>query len=181
MSLTTGFATLAMETLAVLAAVGVSWFFLSVYGLSPARVAVAVVAALATALALSTVQPAVSSLTAERKSAVGAQAGIEHCLYETGAAGSVAFLRWLKTRMPSDARYWLADAPELQGDAPGLDPLCVALELLPRLPETVRAHAGWVVGLAGTVPADVQRRIALRDPTVQVFAPGYVLAREGTR
>jgi hypothetical protein len=134
---------------------------------------------LASALALAELANATASLNTDRRSAVGARSGITHCVDETHAGSVLPFIAWLEAQMPAHARYWLAPSA-LTTDldqAPALDPLCMALELLPRLPESLRSGAQWVV-TTGSLPSDLQARIARGDTSVRVFRPGYVLARQ---
>jgi hypothetical protein len=178
MALGTGLATVALETAGVLAAIAL---LAAVLGLGRGhlpRLTVAAVAALAAALALSSVASSLSFLNGERKAAVGPGAGIEHCVDETGDQQILPFLTWLKERIPARATYWLANSPML-ADAPGgIDPLCYALILLPRLPLSSPAGAHWVVYTGAFTPA-LKARIAAHDPTVDVFSPGYALVHVG--
>lgn len=175
MSLGTGLATLALQTLGVLATVGLIGAVLAVAPARRRRAAAAAVAALATALVFAAVAPSISFLNGQP--AVSAPAAREQCLLETGAAATIPFFGWLNAHMPAHARYWLASNPHLVDAPGGLDPLCVAFELLPRLPLPSSSGAGWVV-YTGVVTPDVTARIARHDPAVQVFSPGFVLVRE---
>ena len=122
----------------------------------------------------------VVSFEYERKSAVGPGAGRDHCVYETGGEGILPFLTWLRERIAARDTYWLASSPLLVDAAPGIDPLCYALELLPRLPLSSPAGAHWVIYTGAFTPA-LKARIAAHDPSVQVFSPGYALVHVGGR
>jgi hypothetical protein len=180
MALGTGLATVALETVGVLAAIALLGGVLGIGRRQLPRLTVAAVAALATVLALSNVASSVSLLNAERLSAVGPGAGIDHCVYETGAEAILPFLTWLRERIPVRATYWLADSPLLADVAPGIDPLCYALELLPRLPLSSPAGAHYIVYTGALTPA-LKARIAAHDPAVEVFSPGYALVHVGGR
>lgn len=180
MSLGTGLATVALETAGVLAGIALLGAVLGLGRRQLPRLTVAAVAALATALALSSVASSVSFLNTERKSAVGPGAGRDHCVYETGGEGILPFLTWLRERIPARDTYWLASSPLLVDAAPGIDPLCYALELLPRLPLSSPAGAHWVI-YTGALTRALKARIAAHDPSVQVFSPGYALVHVGGR
>ena len=136
------------------------------------------VVAVAAALTLGGLAGSAFYLNTQRKAAVGSAAGVGHCVGETGSGGLLPFIAWLKASMPADAHYWLAPSPLILdlNRAPSLDPLCMALELLPDLPESSPADAQWIV-TTGSVPAGIALRIARHDPTVRVLAPGYALAK----
>jgi hypothetical protein len=100
---------------------------------------------------------------------VAQRPGIDQCFAEAAPPSRAPFVEWLRARMPTHALYEL----ELGG---GPDPWCVTLALLPRLPIWQHDRPQYLVAF-GTVPPAIQARIAAHDPTVQVFAPGYALAR----
>lgn len=144
-----------------------------------ARLVAAVLGALTFAFALANVRTAGSVLNQARRSAVTARAGLEHCLREslTGAALVVTrlpFVDWVKTQLPRHAVYSLApyDGPP--------DDWCLTLVLLPALPNGPGGSPSWTIAL-GPIPPDLHARIARRDPSVQVFPPGYALARDAAR
>jgi hypothetical protein len=180
MALGTGLATVAFETAGILAAIAVLGGVLGLSRRQLPRLTVAAVAAVSTVLALSSVASSVSFLNTERMSAVGPGVGIDDCVYETGAEAILPFLTWLRERMPARATYWLADSPLLDDAVAGIDPLCYALELLPRLPLSSPAGAHYVVYTGAFTPA-LRARIAAHDPAVQVFSAGYALVHVGGR
>jgi hypothetical protein len=102
--------------------------------------------------------------------AVGQRPGIDRCLAEAPPPSRAPFVEWLRTRMPAHALYEVA----LGGGGPDL--WCVTLTLLPRLPIGPHDHPRYLVAF-GVVPAAIEARIKAHDPTVQVFAAGYALAR----
>jgi hypothetical protein len=173
-------ATLLLETLGVLAAAVVVGALLGSARTDRRRVAVAAVAALTLALALGGLAGAFSALDDQRALGVPAASARDHCLLETQASSAVPFFAWLRQRIPARSRYWLASSPRLIDAPGGVDPLCTAFELLPRLPARSAGEAAWVVYIGGLTPV-VRAQIAARDPTVAVFSPGYVLERVRAR
>jgi hypothetical protein len=168
--------TLLLETLGVLAAAALVGALLGLRGPQRRRVAATAVAALAAALALGGAANAVSSLNDQRSIGVSASSARDHCLVETQATASIAFLHWLRQRIPARSSYWLASSPRLIDAPGGIDPLCAAFELLPRLPARSLSDAGWII-YTGTLPSAVKARSAAHDPSVAAFSPGFVLER----
>lgn len=190
MSLGTGLATLALETLGVFAALALLGAVLGLTRSQLPRLTAAAVAALAVVLALSGLVPSASSLSKEFKGSVGPgeiaaeraqhmHTGMAHCVAETNTSLSLLpFINWLKNQIPARSSYWLARSPQLVDASPGVDPLCVAFELLPRLPLSSMTGAHWVV-YTGVLPPALRTRIAAHDPAVRVFSPGYAVVHEG--
>jgi hypothetical protein len=171
-ALTRGLATLVLEVVGILGAVGV--LAALTIGRRPTAselrfATVAAVGALTVALALGQLAAAGSTLDQARRGAVSAPDGIEHCFGEQRAQARLPFVRWLKMRLPKDAVYALDYTP-----AP--DVLCVALVLLPALPAAPGQRAEWTIAF-GAIPPAMQARINAHDPSVQVFAPGFGLER----
>jgi len=143
----------------------------------PSRVAMgATIAVLACVSALAHVRHTSSVLAQDRTDSVSAQAGLEHCFDESLSGAPIdieraRFMAWVKRRLPPGAVYVIAPY------AGTPDAWCLTTALLPALPAGPgAARPGWEI-VAGTVPADVAAMIARHDPTVQVFAPGYALAK----
>jgi hypothetical protein len=135
--------------------------------------------ALVFALALINAPTAGSVLNQARRNAVIARAGLEHCLLESLSGAPLVlsrlpFIDWLNTQLPANAVYTFVP----YSGPP--DFWCVTLDLLPALPAGPGGIPDWTITL-GTVPPDLQARIARRDPSVHVFAPGYVLAQDPPR
>lgn len=107
---------------------------------------------------------------------VPAQVGLEHCVTESLSGAPVAlravgFLAWVKQALPADARY--AVAPYVGS----LDAWCLTSVLLPALPATPGERFGWTLAV-GSIPAEMQAKIARHDPDVRVYSPGYALERD---
>jgi hypothetical protein len=107
---------------------------------------------------------------------VSAQAGLDHCVTESLSGAPVAlravgFLPWVKRALPADARY--AVAPYVGS----LDEWCLTSVLLPALPARPGEPFGWTVAV-GSVPAEMQAKIARHDRNVRVYSPGYALERD---
>jgi hypothetical protein len=139
-------------------------------------VAATALGALVLALALISAPSAGSVLNQARHNAVIARAGREHCLFEslTGerpVLSRLPFIDWLTTQLPVNSVYTVVP----YSGPP--DFWCVTFVLLPALPAGPGGVPQWTITL-GTVPRDLQARIARHDPSVHVFAPGYVLARD---
>lgn len=172
--------TLLLEVLGVLGAVCVVVAVLRSSGQSQIDVrlvAGGVIAAIMLTLALGGLADAGWSLNQIRRTGVGARAGLESCLTEQGGpavAVRLQFINWVKARLPADAVY------QLLPYTPPPDDWCVTLVLLPSLPAGPGGRADWAIAF-GTLPPDLQARIARKDPSVQVFAPGYALAKESAR
>ena len=119
-----------------------------------------------------------STLHQASRHAVGARAGLEHCLKESPIGQRlvperITFLDWVKARLPPRALY-------------GVDPYsgppdlwCVTVVLLPALLASGADRAAWTI--AAGVPPATQASIDDVDHDAKVFAPGYVLARNGQR
>jgi hypothetical protein len=143
-------------------------------------VAASVLATVAFASALVHVGDVGSVLNQARRSAVGPRAGLERCFDESnGVPGPrlrlrLPFINWVKQRLPRDAVYALAP---YTGPP---DAWCVALVLLPSLPAGPGGRARWTIAF-GTIPPDLQGRIARHDPSVLVFAPGLALGRDSAQ
>lgn len=120
----------------------------------------------------------VSTLSHARRDGVGARAGLEGCVTEVPTGQRLVpertrFLDWVKGRLPPRVLYAVfpySGPPDLW---------CVTLLLLPALPASGGDRAAWTVA-AGVSPA-AQASIDGKDRDAKVLAPGYVLARNGTR
>ncbi len=140
-------------------------------------VAACVLATISFVFALVQLRDTGSVLNQARRSGVAARTGLEHCFGETnGEPGPQLplrrpFIDWVKTRLPAHAVYALAPY------AGPPDAWCVALVLLPALPSGPGGHPGWTIAF-GTIPTDLQARIARHDPSVRVYAHGFALARD---
>lgn len=143
-------------------------------------VAACVLGAITFAFALVDVRDVGSVLNQARRNAGSARAGLEHCFDETnGEPGPLLpsrlpFINWVKKRLPAHGVYALAPY------AGPPDDWCVALVLLPSLPAGPGGDAAWTIAF-GTIPPDLQARIARHDPSVRVFAPGFALARDSAQ
>jgi hypothetical protein len=174
-------ATLVLEVCGVLAAVVV--LIALTVGRRPNRAELrlasgAVVGVLAVALTLGEIPSGAALLQKAHSESVSATAGVEHCFGEVwpqnpGGVGvaHLPFLRWLKARIGPHAVYALDYA------APP-DPYCILLNMLPALYAAPGEHAEWTIAW-GTIPAEMQARIAAHDPSVRVFAPGFALQSNG--
>lgn len=174
-------AKLALEFLGLLAAVGGAAALVrrSRRNLEGPAVAAIVLGALAFAFAVANLANAGSELDQARRHAVSSRAGLEHCLGESLSGGPLVpvrppFLNWVKQRLPAHAVYALAPY------AGPPDSWCVTLVLLPSLPVRPGGTADWTITF-GMLPPDLKARIQHHDPSVQVFAPGYALARGAAR
>ena len=135
-------------------------------------IAGAVIAAIVFAFACANLADAISALNQARRDGVGTRAGLERCFVEDHFGAWLPFINWVKARLPAHAVYAL-------GPYSGRpDGWCISLVLLPALQEGPGGQPGWVITL-GTVPPDLEARIARHDPSVRVFAPGFALAKEG--
>jgi hypothetical protein len=168
---------LALETAGILIGVALIGTLLGLNRSHMPRLTVAAVGALAAVLALSSVPSSVAYLNHERTSPVSARAGREYCAVETSAQAMLPFLRWAKAQMAPHDRYWLAPSPVLTDAPSGIDPLCVSLLMLPRLPLSSPTGAGWTMYIGGFTPA-LQSRIAAHDPSVHVYSRGLALVRD---
>jgi hypothetical protein len=138
---------------------------------APVLVAVGLAGLLCVSL-VSHVHATATAFSQDHKQSTSAAQGLDYCYQESLSGqpvvpGHTAFLEWVKSRLPRDARYALypyAGPP---------DGWCVTLTLLPALPST---EPDWTI-YTGTVPPLVQAQIARHDPNIEVFAPGYALAR----
>jgi hypothetical protein len=171
--------TLLLEVVGVAAVVGGVAVGCRYVGLRsvPSRLAMgAAIAVLVCVSALAHVGLTGSVLAQDRGYSVSAQLGLEHCLYESLGGGPIAperalFVAWVKRRLPPGAVYTVvpyAGTP---------DGWCLTMVLLPALPLGPGAARPGFEIVAGVVPPDIAARIARHDPTVQVFAPGYALAK----
>ncbi len=118
-----------------------------------------------------------SALAQAGRHHVSAQMGLEHCVTESLSGAPVAlkavgFLAWVKHELPAGARY----AVSPYGGSP--DGWCVTMVLLPALPAGPGEPVGWTLAL-GSIPAEMQAKITGHDPSVEVYAPGYALERDG--
>lgn len=173
-TLTYELASLILEVLGVLGAVVVMAALLRSSGrgqLDLRWLAGAVVGVITVAFAIADVAGAGSALNQARRAGVGARAGLEHCFDEEGVSTRLPFLNWVKARLPAHAVYAMVPY------AGQPDGWCTTLVLLPSLPAGPGGNAGWIIAF-GTIPPDLQARIARHDPSVQVFAPGFALAKE---
>ena len=132
--------------------------------------------ALVFVLVLVNVRSAGSVLNQARRHAVTSRAGREHCLLESLSGAPLVlsrlpFIDWLNAQLPTNAVYTVVP----YSGPP--DFWCVTMDLLPALPAGPGGVPHWTITL-GTVPPDLQARIGRHDPSVHVFAPGYVLAQD---
>jgi hypothetical protein len=119
-----------------------------------------------------------STLNQARRDAVGARAGLEHCVTEVPTGQRLVpertrFVDWAKGRLPPRALYAVypySGPPDLW---------CITLLLSPALPASAGDRAAWTI--AAGVPPAAQANIDRQDPDAKVFAPGYVLARNPGR
>jgi hypothetical protein len=137
----------------------------------PVLVAVGLAGLLCVSL-ISHVHATATAFNQDHNHSTSARQGLEHCYQESLSGqplvpGYAPFLDWVKARLPRDAHY--AFSPY----AGPPDSWCVTFTLLPALPSP---DPGWTIYM-GTVPTAVQAQIARHDPDIQVFAPGYALAR----
>ena len=173
--LTHELASLIFEVVGILGAVGVVSLLLRSSGQTKRDlrlISAAVIGGIAVAFAFGNLADAGSALSQARRNGVGPRAGLERCLEEDGGEELVPFFNWVKARLPPRAVYELATYsghPDLW---------CVTLVLLPSLLAGPGGQPGWIITL-GTLPPDLQARIARHDPSVRVFAPGFALARGG--
>lgn len=124
--------------------------------------------------ALMDLRGAASTLARAHRDRVTAQMGREHCVMESinglpVSPRAAGFLAWVRRRLPAHAQYALA------GYTGSPDAWCITMILLPALPGP---SPDWVLAL-GTIPREMQVRIARHDPDVTVYAPGYALERVG--
>ena len=143
---------------------------------APAIAGIGLAALLCLSLLLHVSQTASAFNQARKDGVFSDRAAVEHCFQEslTGqplVAQRAPFFDWVKRQLPRRARY--AVVPYIGPP----DLWCVTLALLPALPADTPAAVGWEIA-AGTIPPDLQARIDRHDPTVRVYAPRYVLARE---
>ena len=171
MSLLGGLATISAQTLVLaLAILAVrAWRRRRGHTDPASLVAAAVLGAAASLLLLSTVVDAARPLHHAHQSAVAPRRGLTYCFEETNAAGRLPFINWLRRRLPEDAVYELAFAPQP-------DVWCLTLALLPRVPAYGNDSPRWLV-VYGTTPPAVKAMIARHDPVVQEFSPGFALVR----
>ncbi|MBO0767074.1 MAG: hypothetical protein J2O48_00170 [Solirubrobacterales bacterium] len=107
-----------------------------------------------------------------RASSTSARAGATACLAEDHAARLAPFLNWARPQLGDDVYAEIPPPKSLP-----LDVWCVTTALLPALPQGPGGvNAKWTITM-GVVPADIRARIRRHDPSVKVFAPGLVLAR----
>ena len=171
MSLLAGLATLAVQTL-ILAAVVIAvraWRRRRGHMDRTPMLAAAILGAAAAVVLLSTTVDAARTLHHAKQTSIGARKGLTYCFRETQADKRLAFINWLRQRLPEHAAYALDFVPKP-------DEWCLTLALLPRVPSYGEDHPRWLV-IYGTAPPGVQAMIAHHDPAVRVFAPGYALVR----
>lgn len=169
--------TLGGQALAIGVAIGL--VVLAVRSFTPRRMSTPLIAgyvlsAFALVLTVVNLVGATSLLNRARANSVGARAGLEHCFVETNATSRLPFVDWVKRQLPRDSVY------ELSGYTGQPDAWCVTLAFLPLLPAGPGGQPHWVVTF-GYVPPSIAARIAAHDPTVRVFAPGFVRAPTRTR
>ncbi len=139
-----------------------------------------VLAALTVIALLANLDTAGGVLSRATRDAVEPRAGLEQCFAETnGVPGPrlplrLPFIDWVKLQLPTHAVY------DLVPYAGPPDTWCVTLALLPSLPARAGEQAQWTITF-GATPPDLQARIARHDPTVHVFAPGFVVAQDKLR
>jgi len=114
-----------------------------------------------------------SALAQSGRGHVSAQTGLESCVNESLSGAPVApravgFLAWVKRRLPDGARYVVSPYEGLP------DGWCLTTVLLPALPATGAERFEWTLAL-GSIPAEMQAKIAHHDPNVRVYSPGYAL------
>lgn len=171
MSLPGGLATLAVETLLLIAVVFAAWAWRQRRG--PADrltvVASAVLGVAAAVVLMSTVVDAARTLHHAKQTSIAARRGLTYCFVETQAANRLPFINWLRQRLPERDAYEIAFTPQP-------DEWCLTLALLPRVPAFGHDNPRWLVVYGTSVPV-VEQMIARHDPAVQVFAPGFALVR----
>jgi len=118
-----------------------------------------------------------SVLNQARKHAVSGLAGREACLAQSlsGApvpAERIAFVRWVKRRLPASAVYSLGS---YEGEP---DIWCITQVLLPSLPAGPGARATWTITM-GTSPVPPAERGTRPDREVLIYRPGYAIVRSG--
>ncbi len=182
-SLTDQLATLVLQVVGILAAVGL--LVALTVGRRPTRAqlrlaSAAVVGVLAVALAVGQIPSGASLLNQARRASVSTRDGVEYCFRhpwpgnpQGSGAVRLPFLRWLRSQLGAGAVYSLAYVSPP-------DRNCLLLGLLPALPALPGEHAAWTIAW-GLLPPAMQARIAAHDPSVAVFAPGFALQRNGRR
>jgi hypothetical protein len=140
-------------------------------------IVVAVLAAVAILAAVSRVPGAVSQIRTGVSYRDAAVPGPDHCVEESLGGGPgvgqdlrASFVVWLKGRLPAHAVYQVAPY------AGPPDPWCLTTLLLPALPAGPGGTPAWTVTF-GRVPPSIAAQMRRRDGSVQVYAPGFVLAR----
>jgi hypothetical protein len=78
----------------------------------------------------------------------------ERCIRDTGAGRDLRFVRWLRDRIPADARYELVAHKEIDG-------VCLNFNLLPRRQAASPRDARWVI-LYGAIPREFRTAGSLR-------------------
>lgn len=126
-------------------------------------------------LVLSDLHGAGSAFSHARREVVGGRAGLEQCVDESLSGAPLVpyrhrFVSWVKAHLPAHAVY------SLVAEAGAPDVWCLTLVWLPALPAGPGERAGWTIAF-GVLPPDLRARIARHDPTVEVFAPRFALAR----
>jgi hypothetical protein len=175
--LTYQLASLILEVLGILVAIGIVWGLLASQGArrpDVRPVAAGVLGAVAVALAVAGLADASFELNQQRGNSVDARAGIERCFDESGVGSLLPYIHWVRGQLPAHAVYALAPY------AGQPDVWCMTLVLLPALPAGPGGRADWIVTF-GTIPPGLQARIARHDPSVQVFASGFAIAPVATR
>ena len=168
-----GLATVGLEVVGLLVAVALvgSLFSTGRLGSHKLRAAAAIVLGVAVvSLGFKDLAPTGALLVRAQRSSLTDRQGLDYCFDEDGAQARIPFASWLRQRMPAHAVY----AVVLAGEP---DVWCLSLALLPRLPAYGAARPQWLVAF-GTIPPELSARIARHDPSVQVYAPGFALARE---
>jgi len=142
-------------------------------------------AATVTAIAIGIVAGQISrdatSLAQARNNGVAAERGRDECFGERTRIKAanrfstrLPFALWARRRMGRGAIYSFASF------APPPDNVCLYFVLLPALPAAPGERPDWTIAY-GAIPAAMRSRIAARDPSVQVFAPGFALESDGAR
>lgn len=182
-SLTDQLATLALQVMGILAAVGL--LVALTVGRRPNRAelrlaSASVVGVLAVALAVGQISSGASLLNQARRASVSARDGAEYCFRQPwpgnpqgSGAARLPLLRWLRSQLGPGAVYSLAYVPPPDAN-------CLLFGLLPALPARSGERAEWTIAW-GMVPPAMQARIAAHDPSVRVFAPGFALQANGQR
>jgi hypothetical protein len=103
-------------------------------------------------------------------------AGREACLSQSlngvpVPAERIAFIRWLKRRLPASSVY------TLDGDHGSPDIWCITQVLLPALPAGPDVRPTWTITMGSSVP--LSQISAAHRRNVLVYRPGYALVWSG--